>query len=371
MESWQTKGHTRRPNAIVRGIYAAGDWLADFGPMFNTAKQGAINTGLLLANLIIVIGIVTTSAVHSLQLLRYAGAKGGLEYVLLIVWESVFIISSFLLDQALQRGMGNFKKSWQVWIPFLLGLTFVFFSNFIGMASNLAGMLLGGVTPFLLLFTKWMLGWQLHERAEFDEQKKQEKAEQILAEFAAENDDKNHKKSAEPANEDQDETGAKNETEIGHKSGEKTAGSVDQNASENPIEKVGDKNRETPDETRDLTVKNTAEKSAQNTEKTADEKAVKTTAKSATKTTRKNPAKKKKSARKSTKKNREKIVAKTIEKALQYEEIEGELPSQNALATLAKTSRYYASIALDEISKARSEVANDSQEQQEEQRQAS
>lgn len=353
MESWQTKGHTRRPNAIVRGIYAAGDWLADFGPMLNSAKQGAINTGLLLANLIIVIGIVVTSAVHSLQLLRYAGAKGGLEYVLLIVWEAVFLISSFLLDQALQRGM-SFKKSWQVWIPFLLGLTFVFFSNFLGMANNLVGMLLGGVTPFLLLFTKWMLGWQLHDRYEFDKQQRNEKVKQML--------EKNDEKAVEFAAKNQVESGVK----IDEKISEKAVESDVTKDEKTNVKKTGDKNRETPDGTSDLTVKNMTEKSMQNTEKTVDEKAVKTTAKN----TRKKSAKKKTSARKSTKKNREKIVAKTIEKALQYEELEGELPSQNALAALAKTSRYYANIALTEIENIRKQQGQD-QDQQEEQRQVS
>src|SRR5690606_25100344 len=94
----------------------------------------------------------------SLQLLRYAGATGGLEYFLLIVWELLFITSSFLLDRAFKQGKYG---EWQLWLPFVMGLAFIEASNVVGMAANLAGLLIGGSTFLVLLCLKWMLVWQL------------------------------------------------------------------------------------------------------------------------------------------------------------------------------------------------------------------
>jgi hypothetical protein len=184
---WLRRGHEYKPNAIVRGVYAITDWLSDFAPMMDTAKQGVINSALVFSNFIILVGIVVTSAVHSLELLRFAGATGGLEYALLIVWEALFLTSSLLVDQALKRGIGNIKQSWQVWLPFILSLVFVLASNIIGMAGNTAGLLLGIATPILLLLIKWMLGWQLDVRAKFDANEREEKAKKAtenLATFA-------------------------------------------------------------------------------------------------------------------------------------------------------------------------------------------
>src|SRR5690606_25899759 len=94
----------------------------------------------------------------SLQLLRYAGATGGLEYFLLIVWELLFITSSLLLDRAFKQGKYG---EWQLWLPFVMGLAFIEASNVVGMAANLAGLLIGGSTFLVLLCLKWMLIWQL------------------------------------------------------------------------------------------------------------------------------------------------------------------------------------------------------------------
>src|SRR5690606_41183338 len=106
---------------IVRAIYAVADWCGDFGYLANQAKQGLGNLLLLLVNLIMLLCIIITSAAHSLQLLRYAGATGGLEYFLLIVWELLFITSSFLLDRAFKQGKYG---EWQLWLPFVMGLAF-------------------------------------------------------------------------------------------------------------------------------------------------------------------------------------------------------------------------------------------------------
>jgi len=156
--SWERRGHDRKPNFIVRGIYAIADWLGDFAYLVNQTKQSMTSFFLLTVNLIMLICIIITSAAHSLQLLRYAGAAGGLEYFLLIVWELLFITSSFLLDRAFKLGKYG---EWQLWLPFVMGLAFIEASNIVGMAGNLAGLLIGGSTFIVLLSLKWMLIWQL------------------------------------------------------------------------------------------------------------------------------------------------------------------------------------------------------------------
>lgn len=156
--SWERRGHDRKPNFVVRGIYSVADWLGDFGYLVNQTKQSMASFLLLSINSIMLLCIIITSAAHSLQLLRYAGATGGLEYFLLIVWELLFITSSFLLDRAFKQGKYG---EWQLWLPFVMGLAFVEASNIVGMADNLAGLLIGGSTFLVLLCLKWMLIWQM------------------------------------------------------------------------------------------------------------------------------------------------------------------------------------------------------------------
>lgn len=158
MTSWERRGHNRKPNFVVRGIYGMADWLGDFGYLVNQTKQSMTSFLLLTINLIMLLCIIITSAAHSLQLLRYAGATGGLEYFLLIVWELLFITSSFLLDRAFKQGKYG---EWQLWLPFVMGLAFIEASNVVGMAGNLAGLLIGGSTFIVLLCLKWMLIWQM------------------------------------------------------------------------------------------------------------------------------------------------------------------------------------------------------------------
>lgn len=158
MKGWERRGHNRKPNFVVRGIYSVADWLGDFGYLVDQTKQTIGNFLLLTVNLIMLLCIIITSAAHSLQLLRYAGATGGLEYFLLIVWELLFITSSFLLDRAFKQGKYG---EWQLWLPFVMGLAFIEASNIVGMAANLAGLLIGGSTFIVLLCLKWMLIWQM------------------------------------------------------------------------------------------------------------------------------------------------------------------------------------------------------------------
>lgn len=334
---WLRRGHTYKPNAIVRGCYAIADWLGDFAPMMSSAKQGVINTGLIIANFIILVGILITSAVHSLALLRYAGATGGLEYIMLLVWESVFLVSSFLVDQAVLRGM-KLKKSWQVWVPFLIGLVFVFFSNFLGMASNLAGMLIGGVTPLLLLFIKWMLGWQLSVRAQHDDEKRQEKMINTYEKIAKqettstiENVDENN---VAETTEKVDENDQEKLENIDRQNSEKVEKNFGESEDQSAVQNFGDEHGTKPVE------------SSGSMTKISGEKAIKSTENQTEKIAKQNKGRTKKKTTKKTKRSRKKDPQKRIEKAVEIIkkslEETGEYPTHKEVAVLAKTSEYYA-----------------------------
>lgn len=322
---WLRRGHTYKPNAIVRGCYAIADWLGDFAPMMSSAKQGVINTGLIIANCIILVGILITSAVHSLALLRYAGATGGLEYIMLLVWESVFLVSSFLVDQAVLRGM-KLKKSWQVWVPFLIGLVFVFFSNYLGMASNLAGMLIGGITPFLLLFIKWMLGWQLHNRAKHDDEKRQEKMINTYEKIA--------KQETTSTIENVDENGQEKLENIDSQNSEKVEKNFGEREDQSAVQNFGDEHGTKSVESRGSMTK------------ISGEKAIKSTENQTEKIAKQNKGRTKKKTTKKTKRSRKKDPQKRIEKAVEIIkkslEETGEYPTHKEVAVLAKTSEYYA-----------------------------
>ena len=313
-DRWIRRGHTRKPNSIVRGCYAVSDWLGDFGPMLATAKQGLINAGLIIANFIILIGILITSAVHSLELLRYAGAEGGLEYVMLIVFEAVFLVSSFLVDQAVKRGM-SFKQSWQVWSPFFIGLVFVFFSNFLSMATNLAGMLIGGITPFLLLFIKWMLDWQVNVRGKFDEEKRAERAKKVA------------------------------------ESTQKSEENLAENAEENNAQKTEDKTETSPSVSSDSANKNLKkndqkrlQKATQKDVRKPEESDEKKAAESEQKTEKTSKKSSKKSARNRKKRtrNRDREIQKAVEVIKKELEETGKIPTYKTITTLAKTTKHYA-----------------------------
>lgn len=344
-DRWIRRGHTRKPNAIVRGCYAFSDWLGDFAPMLATAKQGALNAGLIIANFIILIGILITSAVHSLELLRYAGAKGGLEYVMLIVFEAVFLVSSFLVDQAVKRGM-SFKQSWQVWLPFFIGLVFVFFSNFLSMDTNLAGMLIGGITPFLLLFIKWMLDWQVNVRGKFDEEKRAERAKKV-AEIIAESTQKSEKNLAE-------------------------------NVEENNAQKTEDKTETSPSVSSDSANKNLKkndqkrlQKATQKDVRKPEESDAKKAAESEQKTEKTSKKSSKKSARNRKKRtrNRDREIQKAVEVIKKELEETGKIPTYATISTLAKTTKHYAQQAKKLVEAELKQKEAQQQEQQQEEKQ--
>lgn len=158
----QTVYHKRRPNAVVRGLYACFRWLGDFGPMFAELFRFIGRSILVTVNMVILVGIIIISFSHSLELLRYAGLHSGLEWVGVVVWELAFIFSSMVLSRDFKQG--NWRSGWAPWTGFLMGLAFVMVSNYTGMADNPTGRILGVATPLLLLVFKGVLAHQVKRR---------------------------------------------------------------------------------------------------------------------------------------------------------------------------------------------------------------
>lgn len=152
----------RRPNFIVRGLYHVFAFLSDFGPMFGALFGFLGRFSLVVVNLVILCATIIVSAAHSLELLRYAGATGGLEWVFMCAWELVFIFSSIILANDFRRG--NPRSGWAPWVGFLIGFSFVEISNIMGMADNWIGIAIGFFTPILLLVSKGLLAHQFKTR---------------------------------------------------------------------------------------------------------------------------------------------------------------------------------------------------------------
>lgn len=166
--SWVRRGHTRKPNFVVRFLYGLFDWFGDFGPMFRWIGRGIWKTArgtwdflvkavMLSINLLLVVGIIYLSVRHSYRLLIYAGLEPGLEaFVGVGLFETVFIYCSIVIDLANKNG----KRSTWAWVAFLIGFVFVEVSNYTGMANNWVGRSVGITIPFLLLVMKKVLEHQ-------------------------------------------------------------------------------------------------------------------------------------------------------------------------------------------------------------------
>jgi hypothetical protein len=166
--SWMRRGHTRKPNWVVRALYWIFDWFGDFGPMFRSMGRGIGKTArgtwdflvkavMLTINLVLVVGIIYLSVQHSYRLLIYAGLKPGLEaFVGVGIFETVFVYCSVAIDIANKRGR---RATW-AWVAFLIGFIFVEVSNYTGMADNWVGRAVGITIPFLLLVMKKVLEQQ-------------------------------------------------------------------------------------------------------------------------------------------------------------------------------------------------------------------
>ncbi|MBA4544298.1 hypothetical protein H1164_15710 [Thermoactinomyces daqus] len=176
--------HSRTPNLLVCGLYKLGYLIADFGPMLinlfdtiytNIRKLFAFIVGLLIetSTVIVLLGTIVFSIFHSIELLRRAGATGGMEYIGLVMFEVVFISSTAILTKCVAKK----KKTKLTWLGivfsalgFIIGILFVEWSNISGMAHTRTGQIIGFTTPILLIIAEGILAYQhLSQSEEEDE----------------------------------------------------------------------------------------------------------------------------------------------------------------------------------------------------------
>jgi hypothetical protein len=183
-ERWSRWGHTRKPNFLVLALYAVFDWFADFGPMLRSLKQGVgkgarhswvflVDGIIYLLNVSLIVAIIYVSIGHSYSLLLYGGATGTAAFVMVYIFESVFVFCSIVIDISNKRGIRN---PW-AWAGFLIGFIFVEVSNVFGMAKNLIGTSVGITLPILLIIMKKVMEWWY--RREPKKQKKERQKESI------------------------------------------------------------------------------------------------------------------------------------------------------------------------------------------------
>jgi hypothetical protein len=156
-QAWQRRKHRNvKPNFMVRSIYNVVDWLSEFGDIVKATKRG---TGYMVAvtvSTLITLSILIASTIHSITLLEHAGLHGGLQYVMLLPFEILFLSSSSALNKSILQG-----KWFPLfpWAGFAVSLIFIWRSNVTGLAPNIDGQVLAWSTPFLLLISKGLLGW--------------------------------------------------------------------------------------------------------------------------------------------------------------------------------------------------------------------
>lgn len=156
-ETWQRRKYRNtKPNWLVRSIYNVVDWLGEFGDIVNATKRG---TGYMVAvtvSTLVTLSILIASTIHSVELLEHAGLSGGLQYVMLLPFEVLFLSSSSALNKSILQG-----KWFPLfpWAGFVVSLVFIWRSNVTGLADNIDGQVLAWSTPFLLLISKGLLGW--------------------------------------------------------------------------------------------------------------------------------------------------------------------------------------------------------------------
>lgn len=175
-------GHERMPNFIVRGLYWVGYFIGDFLPLILNLIDGiyqairrltAFVVGLLIeaSIFIVLLGSIVFSISHSIERLRIAGATGGLEYVGVLMFEVIFIGSAATLTGILMKkkkpsGLVEWLGLICTILGFLVGLGFVWWSNFNGMAQNWEGWIIGSVVPLLVLIGEVVLAYRYVSESE-------------------------------------------------------------------------------------------------------------------------------------------------------------------------------------------------------------
>jgi hypothetical protein len=169
-------GHKRVPNPIVLSLYGIGYFFGDFVPLILNLINGiywaikrlvAFVVGLLIeASIFIVLaGSVVFSVFHSIDRMRVAGATGGLEYVGVLMFEVIFIgsaatLTGFLMKKRLPRGFIEWLGLSFTILGFFVGLAFVWWSNFQGMAPTIEGRIIGSAVPLLVLIGEGVLAYR-------------------------------------------------------------------------------------------------------------------------------------------------------------------------------------------------------------------
>jgi hypothetical protein len=178
--------HERMPNFIVRVLYWIGYFFGDFVPLImnlidsiymTIRRLFAFIASLLIeaSTVIVLIGTIAFSISHSIELLRRAGATGGMEYIGILMFEVVFIASTATLTGTLMkkkkpRGFFSIMGLAFSIAGFIMGLLFVWWSNVTGMAPTRTGQIIGFSTPILLIIAEGILAYRyLNESAEEDE----------------------------------------------------------------------------------------------------------------------------------------------------------------------------------------------------------
>jgi hypothetical protein len=349
-ERWKRRGHTRKPNFVVRSIYAVADWIGDFGPLFGSAKRGAGHLSsfaghslLLLVTLSITLLLVVTSAIHSFELLEWIGFHGWTIYPILIVVEAIFLTGSIQMDLALKNGVSLFGKYLKPSPPifgFVVGLVFVLASNVMGLADNLGGLVFGFATPFLLIISKAMLAWQYTFKAKIATQKTEEKPPIQTEEIIIKNEAENEVDLKEIATDDIQNSPPEIEQieppktiEENHDiATDETEEEIEKSTPEIATEKVD----ESEEDIEQLEKNVTTDEPAENKDQPISEVVVDEVAKKPTKT----PTKKKITKKKKTTVKVDDLTIENI--ALDYQKEHGELPGRPTLAKLAKCSEYKA-----------------------------
>lgn len=167
-------GHERVPNVIVRWLYGVGYFVGDFVPLILNFINGvymsikrllAFIVGLLIeaSTVIVLIGTIVFSISHSIELLQRAGATGGFEYVGVLIFEVVFISCSAVLTGILMSGEKNPHKNFGFWFVlagFASGIAFVLWSNVTAMVPTWEGMIIGIMTPVMLIIAEGILAYR-------------------------------------------------------------------------------------------------------------------------------------------------------------------------------------------------------------------
>jgi hypothetical protein len=168
--------HYREPNKIVRKLYAVGYFIGDFVPLLFSLINGvywvckqliAFIVGLLIESsiFIVIIGSIIFSVSHSIRQLRSVGATNGLEFIGVLMFEVIYIgasatLTSFLMKRRLPNGFMEWMGLGFTFLGFIVGLTFVWWSNVKGMVPTLEGRIIGSMVPVLVLISEGILAFR-------------------------------------------------------------------------------------------------------------------------------------------------------------------------------------------------------------------